>query len=61
MRFFRHAYNHIAAPGEIPPKKDFARVFAQVELDDDDFTTENYPPGTSGETKLFYDLMQALE
>jgi DGQHR domain-containing protein len=61
MRFFRYAYNHVAAPGEIPAKQDFAHIFARVDLDDADFTIENYPPGTSGETKLFHDLMGALK
>lgn len=60
MRFFRHAYNDIAGPGQVPSKSDFARVFSRIDLSDDDFTTDNYPPGTSGETKLFHDLMTAL-
>lgn len=60
MRFFRYAYNHVAAPGEIPTKEGFAEVLKNVALKNADFTTENYPPGTSGETKLFHDLMAAL-
>jgi DGQHR domain-containing protein len=60
MRFFRHAYNDIAAPGEIPTAANFLQVLKRVKLADDDFTTDRYPPGTSGETRLFHDLMAAL-
>jgi DGQHR domain-containing protein len=60
MRFFRPAYNHIAAPGTIPPAAEFLKIFKRVSLADDAFTVENYPPGTSGETKLFHDFTAAL-
>jgi DGQHR domain-containing protein len=54
MRFLRHAYLDVAAPGEVPTKKKILeRVLATVALSDRDFTTENFPPGTSGEAKLF--------
>ena len=61
MRFFKHAYNHITRPGEIPPQEEFLKVLADVKLKDADFTVDRYPPGTSGETKLFHDLMTALD
>ena len=60
MRFFPLAYNFISAPGLIPPINDFRVLFDKVGLSDDDFVTTNYPPGTSGETKLFNDLKQSL-
>lgn len=60
MRFFRHAYNHVAAPGDVPSVEQFLQLFTRVELSDSDFTVDRYPPGTSGETKLFHDLMVAL-
>jgi len=60
MRFFRHAYNHVAAPGEIPPAAEFRAILDRVDLSDGDFTVDRYPPGTSGETKLYHDLMAAL-
>lgn len=60
MRFFKHAYNQISPPGKIPSADDFLSLFANVNLADADFTVERYPPGTSGETKLFHDLMSAI-
>jgi DGQHR domain-containing protein len=60
MRFFKHAYNHIAAPGDIPSVAEFLEIFSRVNLADSDFTVDRYPPGTSGETKLYHDLMTAL-
>lgn len=60
MRFFRDAYNHISEPGAIPSSNDFRAIFNRVDLDERVFTTERYPPGTSGETKLYSDLLTAL-
>lgn len=54
MRFFRHAYLDIAAPGDVPSaQKFFDRVFRPLELKDEDFTTENFVPGTGGEARLY--------
>lgn len=52
MRFLRDAYLHLTAPGGVPSKEDFERVFRRVELGDDEFNTDNFKPGTSGEVKL---------
>ena len=60
MRFFRDAYNHVAEPGEIVPASKFAAIFGRVRGLEGSFTTENYPPGTSGEARLYRDLMVAL-
>lgn len=54
MRFFRHAYLDIAAPGDVPSaQKFYDRVFRPLELKDEDFTTENFVPGTGGEARLY--------
>jgi DGQHR domain-containing protein len=54
MRFLRHAYLEVAAPGDVPStEKFFGRVFASINLSDSVFTTENFPPGTSGEARLY--------
>lgn len=54
MRFFGWAYLHIAAPGQIPQPGDFSRrVFSRIALKDSDFNTENFPPGSSGEARLY--------
>lgn len=60
IRFFRSAYNHIANPGEIPSAKDFLAIFERVPLTDDEFNTDNYPPGTSGETRLYNDFLKSI-
>jgi DGQHR domain-containing protein len=60
MRFFRNAYLHVAVPGEGVGREAFLRVFERVRLSDVEFTTERYPPGTSGETRLYRDLVDAL-
>lgn len=60
MRFFRDAYNHVAAPGEMVSPKQFETVFRKVEALKGTFTTENYKPGTSGEARLYHDLRAAV-
>ena len=54
LRFFRHAYTQVAAPGDMVSSQKFLdRVFGPMLLKDRDFTTENFLPGTSGESRLF--------
>lgn len=60
IRFFRSAYNEVAVPGVIVPCAIFKGIFDRSELRDADFTTERYPPGTSGETRLYHDLLEVL-
>ncbi|HEY0148949.1 MAG TPA: DGQHR domain-containing protein [Allosphingosinicella sp.] len=60
MRFFRDAYNEIAAPGDLVSTEEFERIFKRVKHLRGQFTTDNYPPGTSGESRLYSDLRQAL-
>jgi DGQHR domain-containing protein len=56
MRLLRPLYLHIAAPGDIPEIKDFAQILGRSNLRDEDFNTEEFKPGTSGETSMFYRL-----
>jgi hypothetical protein len=53
MRFFRHAYLKVAEPGEVPSVQKFGRVFKTIALTDDQFTVENFVPGTGGEARLY--------
>lgn len=54
LRFFRVAYTRVAAPGDnVSAQKFLNNVFRQVPLKDEDFTVENFAPGTSGEARLF--------
>lgn len=59
MRFLRPVYLHIASPGDIPSKDEFASIFRRIEFDDERFTTDTYLPGSSGESALYRDLLSA--
>lgn len=56
MRFLRSAYLYLTAPGGVPTKDDFDKVFVMIDIQDGQFTTNAYPPGTSGESKLYSEL-----
>ena len=54
MRFLRNAYLDVAVPGEVPSSKKFKdRVFEKVDLEDNDFTIDNFVPGSGGESRLY--------
>lgn len=57
MRFMRDAYLNCTAPGGVPSTSDFLAVFSKIEIKDDDFNTDNYKPGSSGQAKLYRDFM----
>ena len=52
MRFLRDAYLHLTTRPEIPSKEAFASMFRQSALSDGDFTTQRFPPGSSGAAAL---------
>jgi DGQHR domain-containing protein len=56
MRFLRHAYLHLCSPGEVPKKDAFLGVLKRIALRDNQFTTDIYKPGTSGESLLYRTL-----
>ncbi|UJJ49836.1 MULTISPECIES: hypothetical protein [Rhodanobacter] len=57
MRFFRLCYLKLRpewdAGQPLASKEDFAKILRKIDLDDDSFNIENFPPGTSGEKRLF--------
>ena len=53
MRFLRPAYLDLGKPGQVPTVEQFNRIFGRIQLPDDEFTTVNFVPGTSGEVALF--------
>jgi DGQHR domain-containing protein len=61
MRFLRPAYLHFTAPGPVIESRRFLTLFNKVKLTDDDFTTANFAPGTSGETELLRRLIAETE
>jgi DGQHR domain-containing protein len=60
MRFFKDAYNRLALPGQMVSSKDFLPLFLECPISDEDFNTDRYPPGTSGETRLYHDLRASI-
>ena len=60
-RFFKDAYNHVSTPGRLVPMREFLVIFEKSSLSSGDFTTERYSPGTSGETRLYHDLLAAIQ
>ncbi len=58
MKFLRPAYLSKALPGEMVSITQFQFIFKKINLIDEDFTPDNYKPGTSGEYNLYYDLME---
>lgn len=60
MRLLRPLYLHIAAPGDVPEAAEFHRMLSKSTLEDGDFNTEEFKPGTSGETAMFARLKSEL-
>lgn len=61
MKFFRRAYRHFAAPGEMVTTDQFATLFAKVDLTDADFNPQNFPPGSSGAAALNKAMIEKTE
>ena len=57
MKLLRPAYNYLKS-GDFVKMASFSELFDKVQLDDGDFNTENFVPGSSGEGKLFRTLME---
>jgi hypothetical protein len=56
MAILGRAYIYLAAPGDLVEAGKFYELFKHSHLKDEDFNTENYKPGNSGQTKLRIDL-----
>jgi len=58
IRFLRPAYLFCTSEPRVVTQNEFARVFHDVELKDEDFNPNRFLPGTSGSTLLFHTLME---
>lgn len=60
LRFIKPVILSYATEPKLVPRSHFEMVLSKIRkvFTDDQFTTETYPPGTSGESKLYQDLMQ---
>lgn len=61
IRFLRHLYQVRFQANEVPGLEAFGAVLKQIDLDDSAFTTDNFPPGSSGEAGLFGELVGRLD
>lgn len=61
MRLFKPAYLYWTAPGGMVDKEKFLRLFKASSLSDDDFNTNNFKPGSSGESELVRRLARELQ
>lgn len=61
IRFLRDAYLQITTVPRVVSKEEFAKVFEKSALQDADFTTEKFVPGTSGSTALYRSLVEVLD
>jgi hypothetical protein len=61
MRFLRHAYLKQTTKEEVVSQDKFASLFSRIQIRDDQFTSDVFKPGTSGETLMFNSFIaQAL-
>jgi DGQHR domain-containing protein len=60
MSIFGRVYTHVTSPGNAVPATRFADIFKKSKLKDEDFNTENFKPGTSGEAKLRNQLIEEI-
>jgi DGQHR domain-containing protein len=58
MRFFKKAYFHSTSQPEVVSKGRFLSILKNSSLTDEDFSTDRYPPGSSGASKLYKELVE---
>jgi DGQHR domain-containing protein len=58
IRFLRPAYLHFTTTPDIISVGKFSQVMERVRLNDDEFNTDKFVPGTSGSTKLYRLLLE---
>jgi len=60
MRVLRPLYLNLASPGDMVEASDFLRKLNLVNIADNDFTSDEYKPGSSGESLLTARLLAAM-
>ncbi|TFW70052.1 hypothetical protein C3Y98_11325 [Methylotenera oryzisoli] len=60
IKLLRPVYLHLARPGEVPTKMQFLQILRKSDLEDEDFTIDNFRPGASGELTLYTTLLNQL-
>lgn len=58
MKFFKDAYLHFEKPNTIISKEEFSSIFESIDLQENDFNTQRYLPGSKGQSALYKDLKE---
>lgn len=61
MRALKPICKTLKVHKNVPTQAEFAALLAKVRIQDDEFTTDNFKPGTSGESQLFARLIAEME
>ena len=61
FRFLRYIYNDLEKESELVNKQEFKDILDKINFDDEQFTTDNYKPGSSGQSQLYRDLVDQYE
>jgi DGQHR domain-containing protein len=60
MRVLMPAYKSLRPKMQVPDEQFFKELFDKVELEDKDFNSERFKPGTTGESDLYQALVQGM-
>ena len=60
IRYLRDCYLYLTNKPDIPTKEQFRAILDRSHLVDENFTTVNYVPGSSGAAALYRDLMKTI-
>lgn len=58
MRFLAHVLAYLRRRGRQPSRSEFLAILNEIKLEDKDFNSEQFKPGTSGESALFNRLLE---
>jgi len=61
FRFMRYLYNSENKVEKVMSEQEFSECLKHVKLEDTDFTTDNYKPGSSGQSTLYKELIDSYE
>ena len=60
MRLLPAVYRRVAEENPVPAVDEFVRQFKLIKIKDQDFTSDNFKPGSSGESDLYRAFMSGL-
>lgn len=60
MRVFKPVYARLSKISVVPSEEQYYAMLEKVSLRDEDFTIENFKPGTSGESQLANQLLEEM-